>query len=73
MNIPYVKQYENGILINKLTGHYMHDFQNRQQRRKTDSSQNNRKSVKGRKIQIINLKDKKGNFTGKQKFIQHSY
>jgi len=45
-NKPYVKQYENGVLVNEIKDRYVNAFQNRQHRkRKLGRLFNNKKGI----------------------------
>ena len=85
-NVPYVKQFDKeGLITNPITKHtpYLHEYKNsREQKLDTHPKrfQGNGKNyplvVLGtfkflKCLQVVYLKDKKGYFTGKVKYIQH--
>ena len=59
-NKPYVKQYENGELLNPLETSYLNQFENRKQRRMHLNKQRDYNNRKGTSIRLVS--DKKGVF-----------
>lgn len=84
MNVPYVKKYdENGVVTNPIRGSYLSEGENRAARRKDlqkqrfygESKNYHLTVVKTQKYarvkQAIRCKDKKGNYTGEIRIIEH--
>ncbi len=83
-NTPYVKQFdENGKVTNPIKGSYLHEFENREERRAKlqkdrfhGESKNHHltvaKSSKYKRVrQVINCEDKHGVTTGERRVIEH--